>query len=194
MRHRPSVMKLVLLAALLGVTTAHAHQPQAGDGETWVIDKPKISWALYGGFETGDEVFTVELTYDEPFALPFELMTEHRAKYENFRPAYAIVGPGFPEPSDADRDFLPRDVPDGAGVFIERNDDEDRRVYFESILRRSFWTSGTIALPLVVGDYEIWIWSPDGDTGDFVFGFGVEEDFSDGGFEKIPQNWSDYAY
>ncbi len=43
------------------------------------------------------------------------------------------------------------------------------------------------------GDFEVWVWSPDGATGDFVLGFGVEEDFSNG-FGGLFEDWSIYAY
>ncbi len=178
---------------MFGISTAAAHQPATSDNFEFDVAKPKISWALVGSFDAGDEVFTVYLDYDEPFALPFEMLTEHRTKFADFRPAYAIVGPGFPAPSDADIAFLPRELPADAGVFIERNDGE-REAIFESVMRRAYYSSGAIALPLLAGKYEVWVWSPDGDTGDFTLGLGVEEDFSDGGFDKLAANWSDYAY
>lgn len=172
--------------------TADAHQPATSDAYEFDVAKPKISWAIVGSFDEGDEVFTVRLSYDEPFALPFEMLTEHRKKFEDFRPAYVVVGPGLPAPTAEDEAFLPRPVPEGAGVYIERNDG-DREAIFEAVMRRAYYSSGAIALPLLAEDYEVWIWSPDGDTGDFTLGLGVEEDFSDG-FGGLFSDWSDYAY
>ena len=180
------------VALVLVAGTASAHQPTTASDFEFVVEKPKISYALVGSFDDGDEVYTVRLAYDEPFALPFELLTEHREKFKEFRPAYAVVGPGLPAPSDADREVLPRDVPDGAGVFIDRNDGE-REAIFESVMRRAYYSSGAIALPLLAETYEVWVWSPDGDVGDFTLGFGVEEDFSDG-FGGLISDWNDYAY
>lgn len=189
-----SARHLLALALFLGgVSTAAAHQPTTAADYEFDVEKPKISYALVGSFDSGDEIYTVRLSYDEPFALPFELLTEHRARYADFRPAYAVVGPGLPAPTADDLAFLPREVPAGAGAFVDRNDGE-REAIFESVMRRAYYSSGAIALPLLAADYEVWIWSPDGDTGDFTFGFGVEEDFSDGAWGKLFADWGDYAY
>jgi hypothetical protein len=68
----------------------------------------------------------------------------------------------------------------------------DRETIFESFTRRIFWTNGVTAYVLPAGDVRIWIWSPDGTTGDFVLGFGVEEGGQD--FGEIFSNWGNYAY
>lgn len=182
----------IMLLATAAVGPAEAHQPATSDAYEFDVTKPEISWALVGTFDKGDEIFTVSLSYEKPFALPFEILTEHRAKFEDFRPAYAVVGPGLPAPTDDDARFLPRAVPDGSGVYVERNDGE-REVIFESVMRRAYYSSRPIALPLLAGDYEVWVWSPDGDVGDFTLGLGVEEDFSDG-YGGLFADWSDYAY
>jgi hypothetical protein len=44
------------------------------------------------------------------------------------------------------------------------------------------------------GPHEVWIWSPAGDTGDWQFGLGVEEDFTGGAFADIFSHWGQYAY
>lgn len=185
-----TLSSIALMTLVVG--TAQAHQPATSDDYEFDVQKPKISWAFVGSFDEGDEVFTVRLDYDEPFALPFELLTEHRSRFEDFRPAYAVVGPGLPAPTAADLEFLPRALPDGAGIFIERNDGE-REAIFESVMRRAYYSSRPVALALLAAEYEVWIWSPDEDTGDFTLGLGVEEDFSDG-FGGIFKDWSDYAY
>ena len=89
---------------------------------------------------------------------------------------------------------LPRAPPAGAGVFLELDDDPERLVIFESFMRRMFWSTGPMALALDAGDFEIWIWSPDGTPGKFVFGMGVEEDFSGGGWGRVFDDWSTYNY
>lgn len=180
-----------LLFVLLPV--ASAHQPSAGGGEEFVVPDPYISYAYNATFTTGDEVLIVELTYDRGFSLPFELLVEDRAATKDFRPRYAVVGPGLPAPTDDERALLPEEVPDGAGVYVDLNDDEPRESIFEGVMRRVYFTTGPVALLLQPGEYEVWIWSPEGDAGDIVLGFGVEEDFS-GGFGGVFEDWSTYAY
>lgn len=182
----------LLLPALLLVPLAPAHQPARVEDE-FEVANPYISYAVNGSFSTGDEVFTVHLDYDRGFAVPFELLVEKRAANRDHRPRYAVVGPGLPKPAEAVRALLPRALPDGAGVFVDPNDDPERLVIFESVMRRFYWSSDTTALVLDPGAYEVWVWSPEGTTGDFVLGLGVEEDFSEG-FGGLFAHWATYAY
>ena len=171
---------------------AWGHQP-AELGTEFDVENPYISYAVNGSFVTGDEVFVLHLTYDRGFALPFELLTEKRAEFEDHRPMYAVVGPGLPAPTDAELAVLPTPLEDGQGVFVDQNADVERLVIFESVMRRFYWSTEATALALDPGDYEIWVWSPEGTTGDFVIGLGVEEDFS-GGYGGLFAEWGTYAY
>jgi hypothetical protein len=170
-----------------------AHRPAILKDRT-PIDNATISWVLAGSFEAGDEVFVVEMNFERDFALPFEILVPRRGKLREHRPWFAVVGPGLPPPSTELSNALPFEVPAGLGVFVERNDRPERYVFFEQVMRRNMWTSGAIAVPLQRGDVEIWIWSPDGSTGEFQFGFGVEEDFSGGGFAPVFSHWCEFAY
>lgn len=166
----------LLLALVVLVGPAGAHRP-VGVPETTRIEDPTISWALEGRFETGNEVFVVKFDMPRDFALPFEILVPHRGKYAEFRPAFAVVGEGLFDPTPVELDALPREIPYGMGVYVDLNEVEERDVFFEGVFRRAYWSSGTTAVPLLAGDHEIWIWSPDGDTGPFLVGMGVEEDF-----------------
>ena len=187
-------MSRFLLVLLLALPFASAHRPEATDG-VLDIELDEVSYVVAGTFETGAEVFRVLLDYDRPFALPFEMMVPVQPRWEDHRPAYAVVGPGLPEPTEEERAWLPVEVPEGEGVFVERNDAPEREVYFEQVMRRTLWTTGGIAIHLPqAGNYEVVIWSPDGTTGDFQFGFGVEEDFSGGAWGPIFSDWGTYAW
>ncbi len=179
-----------LLFALLPL--AWGHQP-ARLVTDYDVENPYISYAVNGSFVTGDETFVVHLTYDRGFALPLELLTEKRRGLEGHRPMYAVVGPGLPPPTAEELAMLPAALDDGQGVFVDRNADAERLVVFESVMRRYYWSTGATALALDPGDYQVWVWSPEGTTGDFVLGLGVEEDFS-GGFGGLFEDWGIYAY
>lgn len=185
-------MRLWFLTLLL-LPAAQAHRP-SGDIDEVDINDPTISWLVPGHFHDGDEVFVVELVMPTDFALPFELLVEKRPKLKDHRPRFAVVGPGLPQPSSDDAALLPYELPEGWGVFLEKNDAPERVVYFEQVMRRNMWTSGTTAIPLQRGPNEIWVWSPDGTTGDFQLGFGVEEDFSGGAYGALFADWATYAY
>ena len=187
---------MLRLALLLGLLTplASAHRPEPAE-ERLTIAKPEVSHVVGGNFESGVEVFTVVLDYDDPFAMPMEIMVPKDADLEDHRPAFAIVGPGLPIPTPTQADWLPLEVPDGYGVYIEPNDDPHREVYFERVMRRTLWTSGSVAVHLPgSGTYEVWIWSPDFSVGEFWYGFGVEEDFSGGGWGPIFANWDIFGW
>jgi hypothetical protein len=184
----------LFVAALLAAPFAHGHQPSAA-GETLVtVADPKVSWVFVGAFDAGDEVFEFDLDFDEGFAFPVEVLVPHRGEWRDFRPRFAVVGPGLPLPTDEVRALLPHDVPDGMGVFLEKNDRADRVVLFEGVLRRMYWTSEAVALAVDAGETSIWVWSPDETAGPFSVGLGVEEDFGPASGSELLENWSLYAY
>ena len=192
-RPRPTLIALVVLLVCSISAPGHAHIPTIAEAEL-VIERPMISHAVYGTFETGDQVFVLHLSYDGPFALPFEMLIPRRPSTAEHRPAFAVVGPGLPPPTPEQEALLPHAVPEGEGVFIELNDAPERLLIFESFTRRVFWSSTPIAVALGAGEFEVWLFSPDGTTGDFVFGFGVEEDFSGASCGGLVEDWSTYAY
>ena len=171
-------MRWLLLLGLL--CQAQAHQPTSTDGDI-TIDNPAISWAVEGELDDADHVTTVSFDMPTDFALPFELLVPHRGKYEDFRPAYAVIAAGLPAPSEAELALLPKALPDGYGAYVDLNDDAARYVVFEDVLRRVYWSTGPVALPVRAGPVEVWVWSPTGQTGPYTLAFGVEEDFSGGG-------------
>lgn len=186
-------MKTSPLLLLLLWLEASAHRPTAAELVTTIAD-PTISWVVNGALEDGDEVYTVELDFPRPFALPLELMTERRAGTADFRPAFAIVGPGLPAVTAEVAERLPRPVPDGWGVYVDFNEDAEREVYFEQVMRRTMYTTGSFAIALREGPHEIWIWNPAREPGDWQLGLGVEEDFTGGAFSDIFSHWGQYAY
>jgi hypothetical protein len=184
----------LFVAGLLAATLAHGHQPSAAGGTLVTVADPKVSWVFVGQFDEGDEVFEFDLDFDEGFAFPVEVLVPHRAEWKDFRPRFAVVGPGLPLPTDDQRALLPRDVPAGMGVFLEQNERADRVVLFEGVLRRMYWTSEAVALAVDAGETQIWVWSPDETAGPFSLGLGVEEDFGPNSGRELLENWSLYAY
>jgi hypothetical protein len=195
---KKKVLRIALGALALGlfivpVHRAMAHQPNVfEDGELLVVDDPLLSFALYGNFESPDSFFEASMQLEKPLAIPVEILVAARDDLRDHRPLFAIVGPRLPEPTEAEKALLPRPLPDGMGVVISRYEREDREILFESYTRRAFWTNGVVAYVLPAGDVRLWVWSPEGTTGKFVLGFGVEEGGQDLG--GILSRWSDYAY
>ena len=184
-----SLLALVVLLPII----ARAHSPSVlSPGAPTVIEDTSISYALYGVFETGDEVFRVKLSFPEDFALPVEVFVPHRDELKEHRPAFALVGPGLLfEPMAEERAALPLPLPAGAGAYVDLNRVSPRPVFYETFTRRFFWSTGAVALVVPKGDYELWMWSPNKTRGKFGIGFGVEEG---GDFSRAFEDWSVYAY
>lgn len=181
------VCLLIIFAGLLW-----SHSPGLLDPDhPFHVDDAAISRALYGEFQTGEEVFIVELTFKEDFALPFELFVPHRNELKGHRPAYAIVGNNLPVPSIAQLAALPKLLPIGAGAYVDLNEINPRPVFYESFTRRFFYSSGVTAYVLPKGSYEFWLWSPQKTSGKFGIGFGVEERVE---WRDALNNWGFYAY
>lgn len=166
-----SLLSLIPLFAL----SAQAHSPVSGE-DSLTIDDPSHSWAVDGTIG-GDEVFVIELPMPRDFAMPFEILVPNRREYQDFRPAYAVLSAGLPQPTDAERAALPFEVPEGMGAYVDLNQVPERYVLFESFGRNVLISSGTVALPVRAGEVEVRVWSPDGTEGPFTLAFGVEEDF-----------------
>ena len=184
---RPVALGVLLLACVAG-----AHAPGLlSASRPFEVEDSTISRALYGRFERGDEVFVVRLSFREDFAFPVEVFVPHQAQWREHRPAFALVGPGLPAPTEAERAALPRPLPEGVGAYVDMNQVQPRPVFYETFTRRFFWSTGVVALVVPKGTYEFWIWSPQRTTGKFGLGYGVEErvDFAD-----AIENWSEYAY
>lgn len=184
------LMPLLLFAAPLW-----SHQPKVLN-DNYTVEGPEISHALYGKLDADHQRLTVRMTFEEPFAMPFEVLVPHRAELEDFRPAYAILSAGLPEPTAEERAVLAEqdiEVPDGYGVYVENNDNPERLVIFESFTRRVFWSTGPVAVALGEGETVVHIWATNESYGPLTLGFGVEEDFSDG-FGEVFEDWETYAY
>lgn len=184
--------RLVTLAALFAATLAVAHAPaRLRPGEPFVVEKPTISYAAFGEFVTGDEVFVLKVNFGERFGTPLEMLVPCTAALAAHRPAWAVVGPDLPPPGDAERAALPKELPPGLGAIVDLGDAPNREVIFESVMRRFYWSSGALAVVFPQGDSEVWIWAPGKTKGKFGLGLGVEEG---GGYMAAFKDWAFYAY
>ncbi len=192
--HGKWILCAAIALCMLGLGQgASAHLPNVlEDGKVFVVPDPLLSFALYGEFESTDEVFEASMDLEKPLAIPIEILVPRTGELADHRPVFAIVGEGLPVPSAEDLTLLPRPLPEGAGAVVVRNDNAEREVIFESFTRRVMVTNGAVAYVLPAGNVRFWVWSPEKTTGRFVFGFGVEEGSQDLG--QIFSNWSDYAY
>ena len=181
-------LAFVLLAAL----PATAHAPgRLHAGEVFVLEKPDISYAVFGEFSTGFERFVLTVNHPVRFGAPLELLVPHQENLRAHRSAWAVVGLGLPAPTAEERAALPAPLPPGWGAVVDLNQVTPRPTIFESVMRRFFWTSGALAVVFPKGKSEVWIWSPAKTRGKFGLGYGVEEG---GGYMEALKDWAFYAY
>lgn len=109
----------------------------------FVVANPQDSYALFGVFYAGDEVFVAQLRHATRFAAPVEMLVPHTDALKSHRPAYAVVGLGLPLPSDAERALLPKPLPDGWGQCSNSTYASPRPALFESVMRRFYWQRAT---------------------------------------------------
>lgn len=171
-------MTRLLWMAVLLLPTARAHMPETLGPDVTVPDT-RFSYAYMGEFATGEEVFVLRLPFAEDFASPYELLVPHRDRYREFRPMYALVAPGLPEATAEEEALLPLPIPEGYGLYLDLNDDPERVVIFESFFRDAYWSTGPVALITHAGEAQLWIWSPQGEPGEVVMAFGLEEGFGE---------------
>ncbi|MBP9087657.1 MAG: hypothetical protein KBG15_16160 [Kofleriaceae bacterium] len=183
---------IVILSIGLWPASSMAHTPgRLRSNAPFVVANPQDSYALFGVFYAGDEVFVAQLRHATRFAAPVEMLVPHTDALKAHRPAYAVVGIGLPMPTADERALLPKPLPNGWGAVIEFNDISPRPALFESVMRRFYCSSEPLAVIFPQGDSEIWIWSPAKTKGKFGLGFGVEEG---GGYLAALKDWSLYAY
>jgi hypothetical protein len=187
---RPGALLGGLLATFGLVALAHVPWRLEADRPV-AIATPELSGEAMAVFVTGEEVFVATFTYARPFGAPVEVLVPREAALAEHRPAWALVGPGLPLPTDAERAVLPRPLPDGFGAIVELNEETPREALFESVMRRFYWTSRPLAVVFPAGTSEVWVWSPAKTTGKFGLAFGVEEG---GDYLAIFDDWSLYAY
>lgn len=181
-----------LIWVLLAALAASAHAPgRLHDDEVFVLEKPGISYAVFGEFLTGKERFVLTVNHPVRFGTPLELLVPHQENLRDHRPAWAVVGPGLPAPSAEELAALPAPLPTGWGAVVDLNQVAPRPALFESVTRRFFWTSGALAVVFPKGQTEVWIWAPASTRGKFGLGYGVEEG---GGYMEALKDWAFYAY
>ncbi len=157
-----------------------AHQPIISDGtaisaEAAIpLDDVQISRVVY--HELTEEAPQVWLTFEvaEPQVLDLSFGVPKIDRLENFRPAYAIFGPGLPPFSG------PIDPPQGlGGLFFSTDEVTEPEVFDEPFSCTSSWIleERQVELP-AAGRYYIVVFAPQADLGKLWIAPGIEEVFS----------------
>jgi hypothetical protein len=94
--------------------------------------------------------------------------------YEEFRPWFALAGPGLPEPKTP----MPFDIPAGYGIEVIQNVNkgEPRETFYEFFGGKSYYNGPVFDVYLSLpGTYHVYFWDPQQKSGDYVAVFGKKE-------------------
>ena len=165
---------------LVGTQGALGHQPTMSDGSAIgpdsaiELDDIQLSRVIY--HEITEDATSLWLTFDVdgPQSLFVSLGLPLLDRLENFRPAFAVLGPGLPVIE------LPIEVPEGlGGLLFETDEVLDPEVFDEPFSGTTSWIlrEEDVDLP-EPGTYFIVAFVPSGETGKLWVAPGDREDFT----------------
>lgn len=202
---------LVALGALLALAALAATAPPAGahvpflepdrssaaparPGDPFpgavVVPDAAISRAVYGTLAHDAPFDAYRLQVSHTAVTPIELLIPQTGALRDFRPSFALVGPGL-RSSGAPPPFIQsrvvaaygnRSFPIGEGpgvVVIGDPGRTTRETFYEPFSFSRYYRGGQTTVTLRPGvSYYLVVWHPAGTTGPYAFGIGVAEKFS----------------
>jgi hypothetical protein len=180
------------MATLFGAASVHAHVPYFESTDLthdapFVISDVEQSKAVYAYLETEDDQDHYLLLVREPSRLYVKIIIPYCQSYQDFRPSFAVTGPGLPVPDT----HLPFEVPEGHGAIVmhEAPSGAKRPSMYEFFSDQFYYEGPIIDIDVEdTGDYRLVYWQPDGEIGDYVAIVGRREDFSPADWERSSMN------
>lgn len=174
----------VALLGLLWAAPAQAHFPYLSDGEygapetAFEIEDIDVSMVLY--HIVGCDALQLWLSFEAEAGHPLiaQLAIPKLDRLADYRPSFAVIGPGLPQP-EVD---LPFEMPEeGLGAWVyDTSDIAEPEYFFEPFSQTESWILVKIEEePLAdAGRYYLVAWVPSRMTGKLWVTAGIEEDFS----------------
>ena len=172
----------IFLILMLAAAVSWAHIPMVvttdttGYSDALKIPRPGVSWALYANLDSSTDVDFYSFELSAPMPCHVTVIVPYLPGYEDFYPAFAVVGPGLPAPKVA----LPFELPQGYGAVVEKpTGATPRPTFFEEFSRKKYYKGiSEFKQKLGPGKYYIVVWHPGCETGAYVVGFGDKEGFT----------------
>lgn len=174
--HRSAVLPAVLLAAL----PVLAHVPYLEERDfapeaPFVCPSADQSIAAYAWLESDSDVDFYSVRVDRPLQFYAGVLVPVAPQYAEFRPSFAVMGPGLPEPGEK----LPVALKPGTGAIVLRDPGEaSRRQFFEPFGNKSYYRGPETTVRLEPGTYTAIVWDPARKKGDYVAAIGKKEIWS----------------
>lgn len=183
MSRRHTKAALVVFGTLLVAPAAFGHVPYLETSDyTWeapfrVRGSIAQSIAVYSWLQpdSGPEgdIDVYKFTLRRPTKVFVETLVPVCPAYAEFRPSFAIVGPGLDVPAE----LLPFELPDGNGAIVIPNySDPQRPTFYEPFGNKSYYDGPEFEQVLSTpGTYYVVVWDPAGIGGDYVAVLGDKE-------------------
>jgi len=174
---------LVLVALASGVASAHKpiieERDTGGYDDAIEVPDPVVSWAIYGFIEAPGDIDYYYFDLKEGLNVYTELLVPVSPVYEDFRPSYAIIGPGM-----SGSDTVPFEVHRESGVLVVDSPDGARETFYEPFTGISYYRGirkhTLLTLP---GRYYLAVFDGRHMQGDYVLAVGEKESF---GIKDVP--------
>jgi hypothetical protein len=168
---------LLLIALASGVASAHKpileESDTRGYGDAIEVPDPVVSWAIYGFIEAPDDIDYYYFDLDEGLNVYTELLVPVSPVYEDFRPSYAIIGPGV-----SGSDTVPFEALREAGVLVVDSPAGARETFHEPFTGISYYRGIRKHTMLTMpGRYYVAVFDGRQMQGDYVLAVGEKESF-----------------
>ena len=167
----------MVAAGLLIAGSAWAHVPYLEDEDFTVADPfrcpaAKQSIAVYAWLEDYGDVDYYTVTVKKTLTFFADVIVPAFDVYADFRPSFALIGPGLPSPTEP----LPGKLARNWGAILLHDEGIDPRpTFFEPFGNKSYYQGPQLELKLKPGTYVLIYWDPRGETGDYVAAIGKYE-------------------
>ena len=151
-----------------------------------------VSRAVYGTLAPGEAFDAYRLTVSRPASTPVEMLVPKTGGYRDFRPAFALVGPGLPaagaEPAfirerlrtaNTAVSLVPGAYP--RVLVVPDPGAAERAAFYEPFSFTSYYRGGATRVELKPGvTYYLVVYDSSGQTGEYALGIGEAERFTAG--------------
>lgn len=158
-------------------TNAWAHVPYLEENDFTYVQPFKCpsatqSIAVYAWLDNYSDVdyYTVKVSKDVAFFA--EVIVPVFDVYADFRPSFALIGPGLPVPSEPLSIPLPKCF---GAIVLHDAGLNPRPQFFEPFGNKSYYQGPRLELTLKPGNYVLIYWDPKGQVGDYVATIGKYE-------------------
>ncbi|MEN6474002.1 MAG: hypothetical protein ABFD81_08315 [Syntrophaceae bacterium] len=167
----------LMAGIVMFATNAWAHVPYL-EGKDFTAAAPfkcpsaTQSIAVYAWLEDYSDVDYYTVTVKKTLTFFADVIVPAFDVYADFRPSFALIGPGLPMPSD----LLPVPLPKSCGAIVLHDADlNPRPQFYEPFGNKSYYQGPRLELKLKPGNYFLIYWDPKGQVGDYVAAIGKYE-------------------